>query len=258
MRKPHLTAIGSGKGGTGKTVIAIALAQALVKVGARVLLCDADLGLANAAIQMGLGDSGDLPSFIAGLKPLERSVVATAAGFDLLAAPSGSGALANIGPLAAENLCAKLRQTRGYDHVLLDLSAGVDSAVMRFAARADTTLLVVTPDPSSLTDAYAFAKLLQKATGARLPQLVINRATSGTEAEQTLAAMTQTCRAFLRQVPQLLGTVPHDRAVHDAIRRQLPLLSRLPLGPAAQALQEIGSRLNEIAFAPALAVAAVR
>jgi flagellar biosynthesis protein FlhG len=142
--------------------------------------------------------------------------------------------------------------------VLLDLSAGVDGAVMRFAARADTTLLVVTPDPASLTDAYAFAKLLQKATGSRLPKLVINRARSGAEAEQTLAAMTQTCRTFLRQAPQLLGTVPHDRAVHEAIRRQLPLLARVPLGPAAQALQDMGARLHEIAFAPALAIAAVR
>jgi flagellar biosynthesis protein FlhG len=258
MRKPHLTAIGSGKGGTGKTVIAIALAQALVKAGAHVLLCDADLGLANAGVQMGLCESGDLPAFMAGLKPLERSVVATDAGFDLLAAPSGSGALANVGPLAAENLCAKLRQTAGYDHVLLDLGAGVDGAVMRFAACADTTLLVVTPDPASLTDAYAFAKLLQKATGSRLPQLVINRAHSGREADYTLEAMAQTCRSFLRQVPQLLGTVPHDRAVRDAVRRQLPLLSRLPLGPAAQALLEMGRRLHESVLAPPPAAALVR
>ena len=258
MRTPHLTAIGSGKGGTGKTVIAIGLAQALVKAGARVLLCDADLGLANAALQMGLCDSGDLPSFMAGLKPVERSVVVTTAGFDLLAAPSGSGALANVGPLAAENLCARLRKAVGYDHVLLDLSAGVDGAVMRFAARADTTLLVVTPDPASLTDAYAFTKLLQKATGSRLPQLVINRAHSGAEAEHTREAMAQTCRCFLRQVPQLLGTVPHDRAVHDAIRRQLPLLARLPLGPAAQALLDMGARLHESVLVQPLGLAARR
>ena len=258
MRTPHLTAIGSGKGGTGKTVIAIGLAQALVKAGSRVLLCDADLGLANAAVQMGLCESGDLPSFMAGLKPLECSVVATAAGFDLLAAPSGSGALANVGPLAAENLCTRLRKAAGYDHVLLDLGAGVDGVVMRFAARADTTLLVVTPDPASLTDAYAFAKLLQRATGSRLPQLVINRSHSAAEADHTREAMAQTCRSFLRQVPELLGTVPHDRAVQDAIRRQLPLLARLPLGPAARALLKMGARLHDSVLAQPLAVAAIR
>ncbi|MDE2464808.1 MAG: AAA family ATPase [Alphaproteobacteria bacterium] len=258
MRAPHLTAIGSGKGGTGKTMISIGLAQALAQSGARVLLCDADLGLANAGVQMGLGDSGDLPSFLAGLKPLDRSVAATDAGFDILAAPSGSGALANAGALAAENLCARLRTAGGYDHVLLDLSAGVDAAVMRFAACADTTLLVVTPDPASLTDAYAFAKLLQKATGTRLPQLIINRAVSEAEAERTREAMAATCRAFLRQVPQLLGIVPHDPRVRDAVCRQLPVLARVPHGPAAKAVLALAGRLREVAQPFPMALAAAR
>jgi flagellar biosynthesis protein FlhG len=248
---PHLTAIGSGKGGTGKTLIAVSLAQALSREGERVLLCDADLGLSNAAVRLGLSACGDLPALMCGTRPLEDCVVpvqggaATEGGFDLVAAPSGSGALANAGALAAENLMARLRGAKKYDRVLIDLAAGVDAAVMRFASAADEALLVLTPDPASLTDAYAFAKLLLKLTGTRMPRVIVNMSESEAEARRTQEAMMATCKAFLKCAPALLGHVPRDAQAQDAVRRQLPLLARLPHGPAARALIEIARGLHD-------------
>ena len=255
---PRLTAIGSGKGGTGKTLLAVALAQALAKAGERILLCDADLGLANSAVHLGLAESGDLPSVLAGIKPLGRAVARVDNSFDLLAAPSGSGALANAGALAAENLCAKLKASSLYDRVLIDLGAGVDNMVMRFAQASDEVLLVLTPDPASLTDAYAFAKLYAKANGARLPRMVVNMAQSETEAMRTADAMRATCRAFLKQAPEHLASIPFDRAAQGAVRNQRPLMSMLPLGPAAKAVQALAARLADERKSPPRRLAIAR
>lgn len=247
---PRITAIGSGKGGTGKTMLAVALAQALAHEGERILLCDADLGLSNAAVHLGIEDCGDLPSLLAGSCRVADAVVPmfggaqVRGGFDLVAAPPGSGALANTRAIVAENLVGALRGGHGYTRVLMDLAAGVDAAVMRFAACADETLLVLTPDPASLTDAYAFAKLMLRATGTRMPLVLVNMASSDSDARRTEEAMAATCSAFLNCVPEFLGSVPRDAQAQDAVRHQRPLLSQLPLGPAARAAGEIARRLH--------------
>lgn len=247
---PRITAIGSGKGGTGKTLLAVALAQALAHEGERILLCDADLGLSNAAVHLGIEDCGDLPSLLAGSCRVEDAVVpmfggaGVRGGFDLVAAPPGSGALANTGAIVAENLVSTLRRGHGYTRVLMDLAAGVDAAVMRFAACADETLLVLTPDPAALTDAYAFAKLMLRATGTRMPLILVNMASNDSDARRTEEAMAATCSAFLNCLPEFLGTIPRDAQVQDAVRRQRPLLSHVPHSPAARAVGEIARRLH--------------
>ena len=171
---PRLTAIGSGKGGTGKTFVAVALAQAFADLGERVLLCDADLGLANTAVQLGLASGGDLPGLLAGRivlatrSRMSKSVRTQASIF--CPRPPAAGALADADGETAERLAALLKRAPGYDRVLIDLGAGVGAAAMTLAAYADDTLVLATPDPASLTDAYAFAKLMLEAhrrTGAR-------------------------------------------------------------------------------------------
>ena len=253
---PKLTAIGSGKGGTGKTLVAISLAQALAYEGERVLLCDADLGLANATVHLGLDDGGDLPGLLAGTRKLADAVVpvlggiAARGGFDLVSAPAGSGALANTGPIAAENLVTQLRAATRYSRVVIDLGAGVEAAVMRFATLADETLLVMTPDPAALTDAYAFTKLLLRATGTRLPLALVNMAASDADARRTQEAMAATCSAFLNCVPEFLTSIPRDARALEAVRRQHPLLSYCPQSPAAKSLAQLAREVHG-RFAPA-------
>lgn len=253
--RPHFTAVGSGKGGTGKTLVAASLAHALAHEGERVLLCDADFGLSNTTVHLGLKSGGDLIGVLAGRKEISQAVAPvlggpqTRGGFDVLAAPSGSGALADLGEDAAARLIDKLRASRGYDRVLLDLGAGVDAATMHLAQSADETLLVLTSDPASLTDAYAFAKLLFRAS-AQAPFLIANMTASETEGRRTSDALIETCRAFLKAAPHFLGNIPRDGHVLEAIRQQTHLLTLHPQAPASRAIVTIAARLHET-FAPA-------
>ncbi len=249
LGKPHLISVASGKGGTGKTLLATGLAHALAQEGERVLLCDADLGLSNTAVHLGLDDCGDLAGLLSGEAALSEAVAPvlggadTRGGFDIIAAPSGSGALANLGEAGAQTLLARLKTAKTYDRVILDLSAGVDAAVMRFAASSDDVLLVFTPDPAALTDAYAFAKLLRNMTN-RLPQLLVNMAANEAEARRTAEALIATCNAFLKSAPPLLGTVPRDAGALDAVRRQAALLTLYPQNPAAMAVTAAARKLH--------------
>ena len=252
-------AIGSGKGGTGKTLVAVSLAHALAHEGEKVLLCDADLGLSNTTVHLGLESGGDLAGVISGRKALADAVVpafggiSARGGFDVLAAPAGSGALADIDEDQAARLVATLRASKAYDRVVLDLGAGVDATTMHFAAAADNALLVLTPDPASLADAYAFAKLLKR-RGAKLPLVVVNMAANDVEARRTSGALGNTCQAFLGAVPEYLGGIPRDAHVSESVRRQSHLLTLHPQAAASIAIHTVARRLhNKITqpYAPA-------
>ena len=254
---PRLTAIGSGKGGTGKTFVAVALAQAFADLGERVLLCDADLGLANASVQLGLVGGGDLPGLLAGRIILADAAspvgISAHASFDLLSAPAGSGALADTDAETAERLAALLKRAPGYDRVLIDLGAGIGAATMTLAAHADDTLVLVTPDPASLTDAYAFAKLMLKRTGGRAPSIVVNMAAGNGEAKRTADALIRSAQAFLKIVPVYLGFVPNDLRVVEAVRRQTMLCALYPQSPAVAAIEALTGALGGQIGSPQIA-----
>jgi flagellar biosynthesis protein FlhG len=128
--------------------------------------------------------------------------------------------------------------------VLLDLAAGVDKCAMAFAAAADDTLLILTPDPASLTDAYAFSKLYLRGTGTRLPLVLVNMAANETEARRTADALSATCQAFLKFVPSYLGAVPRDARALESVRRQCQLLTLYPQAPAARAVVSVAQKLH--------------
>ncbi len=259
--QPHLTAIGSGKGGTGKTFLAIALAQALAAEGERLLLCDADFGLSNTSVQLGLSSGGDFAGVVAGRVSLAEGAVpvmggAGAGGFDLLAAPAGSGLFAGLAPERVMRFGQQLRAARPYDRVLIDLGAGVETQTLQLSALADETLLVMTPDPSSLTDAYAFAKLLLR-LGGSLPAAVVNQATGEAEADRVFGALAATTRAFLGREIVSAGFVPRDTHVCAATRRQQSLASLYPGSPAQAAVSRLAGQLHR-ALMPAFAMVTIR
>lgn len=199
-------------------------------------------------MHLGLSETGDLGGVLAGTKFLKDAVVRVASGpranFDLLAAPSGSGALANAGADAIATLLAALERATNYDHILLDLGAGVDGNTMTLAAHADDTILVVSPDPASLTDAYAFAKLLLRRTTSRVPRILVNMALNATEGRRIADALIASAQAFLKATPEFLGFIPFDSRVSDAVRRQSPLLTLFPQTPAATAIENIARKLH--------------
>jgi flagellar biosynthesis protein FlhG len=239
-----LLAIASGKGGVGKTWFAITLAHALARAGRRVLLVDADFGLANVDIQLGLMPRRDLAGVIAGTTAPQSAVLAHPAGFDVLPGRSGAPGLASLPAARLDDLLAALRRLgAGYDRVLLDLGSGLDPALRHVSARADALLLVVTEEPTSLTDGYAVLKLKAQDGAAGPAWVVVNQAASPASGRRVFASLAVACARYLGRSPELLGIVRRDERVRDAIRRQTPLLQRHPATPAAQDTEAIAATL---------------
>jgi len=242
----NMLAIASGKGGVGKTWLSVTLSQALARDGKRVLLFDGDLGLANVDIQLGLQPANDLAGVLDGSYELSEAVTNhPAGGFDVIAGRSGTGSLANIPAGRLRQLMDDLvALAPHYDRVILDLGAGLERSVRQLAAMAATSLIVATDEPTSLTDAYAFIKLSHMQNPKSDQRVVINMATSPAEGERTYATLLKACESFLKISPPLAGVVRRDNKVKDAIRHQVPILTRHPNCEAAKDIERLVVRLN--------------
>lgn len=252
-----LIAIASGKGGVGKTFLSIALAQSFAFAGARTLLLDGDLGLANIDVQLGVAPKGDLLSVIAGATTLADAVSAydggagSRRGFDLIAGRSGNGALRNLSVRELSLLGQSLKGVAAaYDRTIVDLGAGLDNSMLELAVAAGHVLVVLTDEPTSLTDAYALIKLLNQRAAAPVIAVAVNMAADEAEGRRTHAALQRACLKFLGIDPALAGIVRRDPQVRDAIRAQTPYLTRYVTGLAAADLTALARDIDEAFTAP--------
>jgi len=247
-----LITIASGKGGVGKTWFAVTLAHLLAREGRRVLLFDGDLGLANVDIQLGLTPSRDVGGVVSGDCTIAEAVCRYeeedfAEGcFDILAGRSGSGVLGNLSRERLETLRGELVTAAAeYDHVILDLAAGIDPSVRLLSQHKGMVVTVMSPDPASLTDAYAFIKLTKQRDPAADLRIVVNMATSKREGERTYESLRKVCQTFLKVDPPLAAIVRQDKRVVEAIRHQAPLLARHPQAEAAEGVAAFARLLRE-------------
>ena len=241
----NMTAIASGKGGVGKTWFSITLAHALAKAGAKTLLFDGDLGLANLDIQLGLTPKHDLGGVIAGRLTLNQAVTAYDEGdFDIIAGRSGSGGLVNISAGRMKLLSDDLGVLAAeYDKVLIDLGAGVGRTVQQLTHSAGNVIVLITDEPTSLTDAYAYIKVTHTENPGLEFKVVANIVNSTREGERTYNTLLKACEGFLKISPALLGVVRRDPKVPEAIRRQTSLLTRYPNAEAASDGESIAKKL---------------
>ncbi len=240
-RASNIIAVGSGKGGVGKTWFSITLAHALTKMGKRVLLFDGDLGLANVDVQLGLMPKRDLNDVIRGRLGLDRVVQEyEEGGFDIIAGRSGQASLSALPSQRLSLLRDQLLDLASeYDVVIADLGAGVDRTVRMLSATATNTLLITTDEPTSLTDAYAFIKLGNAAGMSSNINIVVNMASSVSEGEKTYKTLLKACENFLRLSPDLAGMIRSDSKVKETIRSQTPILIRSPNADAAVDVEKV-------------------
>lgn len=234
-RKNNIIAVASGKGGVGKTWLSVTLAHLIARSGRSVLLFDGDIGLANVDVQLGLTPRTDLSSMLAGRHSLAEAVTRfDEGGFDIIAGRSGSASLASLPMEKLESMAGELKQLqKNYDFVLIDLGAGIEQHVQFLAMLAGRCIVVVTDEPTSLTDAYAFIKIISAQKGAPEMLVAINQSATQKEGESTYHALNKACVNFLNMSPPLLGIIRRDNKVKDSIRSQKSLLVKAPHSTAA-------------------------
>ncbi len=245
--------VASGKGGVGKTWFSISMAQALAQAGQKVLLFDGDLGLANVDIQLGLMPDKDLGTFLEGQATFEEVIVRYEVGqFDIIAGRSGCGALSSLSSERLTYLQQSLKNLASrYDSVIMDLGAGVGGTVRSLSRIADECLIIVTDEPTSLTDAYAFMKVTHTHQ-PELPQsIVVNQVDSQQAGEGVYETLKNACFNFLQFTPAFAGAIRRDSLVRDAIRNQSPLLTRHGQAAAAKDIHNIIKNLTSKKMASA-------
>ena len=245
LRGENIIAVASGKGGVGKTWFSITLAHLFARAGRRTLLFDGDIGLANVDVQLGLTPTRDLGAVFSGQCKLGEAITRYDAGnFDILAGRSGSTSMASLG---ATRMAPALQQlvelSTQYDYVIIDLGAGIEQHVQSMSQVASRIIVVVTDEPTSLTDAYAFIKLALARENAPRIEVVINQAQSQKEGDSTYNAINRACTNFLKFSPALLGVIRKDNKVKDAIRSQSSLLTKAPNTTAASDAAMISIKL---------------
>lgn len=247
-------AVISGKGGVGKSVISANLAAALTKAGKHTLVFDADLGLANLDVILGLNSSYTLHDVIHGRCSIGQAILTAPGGFDLL--PAGSGVLEGtvITPPMSDNLEALLSDLSAkYDIILFDAGAGIGEVVLFFARMAHKILLVVTPELTSMMDAYATIKILTKLYGRNNISLIVNKA-SPDRPDQIGSAVAkhlqQVVSRFLVSASQrplqlnLIGSIPRDPTVARAISLQQLLADTDPRAPSSLFISQLAKTLE--------------
>ena len=247
----NVVAVASGKGGVGKTWLSISLAQALSKLGQRVLLFDGDLGLANIDVQLGIQPGMDLGTALERHLPLTRAVINyPSGGFDLIAGRSGSGSLASMPINRLQALAAGLRAVgESYGRVVVDLGAGIERPVRYLASRAGYCVVVTTDEPTALTDAYALIKMVTLDANEQHKEtplgVVVNMAASREIGQRTYETLAKACDRFLHRRIPLLGVIRRDPKVRDSISTQTPLLVRHPSSPAALDVESLARKVFE-------------
>ena len=223
---PPVVAVVSGKGGVGKTVLSVNLSIQLARAGYVPLLVDLDPGLANADVHLRLAPRATLKDVLEGRARARDCVVQGPGGMRFLPGGCGAAEMASLGLERSQWLWTEIRQAfAGSGIVILDTGAGIGPGPMAAAARADHVIVVTTPEPPAVTDAYALFKLLlQGGLGGRT-SLVINEVASATEAMQTAGKLRTVASRFLGgEMPELLGWLSTDGTVPESVRRQKPFL----------------------------------
>ena len=243
---PKVLSVTSGKGGVGKTSIVVNMAILLAAKGNKVLVLDADLGLANIDVMLGLTPKYNIKHVLEGQCHLEDILIEGPEGIQIIPASSGIQELVDLSH--EQQLC--LMNSLDYfeqdiDYMLIDTGAGITKNVMYFNTAAQRIIVVVTAEPTSITDAYALIKVLRKRYGIKRFDLIVNNVSSKVEGDQVARKLTMVCERFLGDVVlDMLGSIPSDSGITECIKGQKAFVGVNPSGEASKRLERIVRHLE--------------
>lgn len=245
---PKVLCFTSGKGGVGKTSLSVNTACLLAAMGRRVVMLDADLGLANVDVMLGLAPEKNLYHLFRGAR-LEDILLETPYGFSILPAASGVEEMLDLSTGQKLELLESMDALENrIDYLIVDSGAGIDHNVIYFNIAVQERILVMTPEPTSLTDAYALIKILKIEHGVENFRVIVNMAGNHGRAKAVFARLLAACDRFLSGISlDLLGHVPTEPKVQAAIRAQKPFVKTAPDVPATGMLGEIAGKIDSLA-----------
>ncbi len=248
--RTRIIAVSSGKGGVGKTNLSINLALAYANLGKKVIVLDADLGLANVNVILGIIPKYNLYHLIRKQKSIREIILDTGYGIQIVAGASGFSKIANLSNDEREHFIEELSELSSADVIIVDTSAGVSNNVLDFIAAADDAIIVTTPEPTAITDAYGIVKIIATEIdylniGLKL---VVNRVRSVTQGKKVAERVISIAGQFLNIKMDYLGYVYEDATVGQAVLKQKPFFVVDPKCKASICVKHIVSRLEKVDY----------
>ncbi len=248
MGKPRpvrVMAVASGKGGVGKTNVSINVGLAMVAEGKKVMLLDADLGLANIDIMLGLHPKYNLSHVINGERTLEEIIVDGPRGLQIIPASSGTQSMAELTPAQHAGMIQAFSEVgNDLDVLIIDTAAGISDSVISFTRAAQDVIIVVCDEPTSITDAYALIKLLNRDYGIQRFRVLSNMVHSMQEGRDLYIKMVKVTDRFLDVTLDFMGSVPYDEYLRKALQKQKAVIDAYPRSKSAMAFKNLAKKAD--------------
>jgi flagellar biosynthesis protein FlhG len=247
MKKgPYMITFPSGKGGVGKTNLVASLAVALTQMGKRVMVLDGDLSLANLDLLFGVNPTSTLQHVLLGGKSLKEILVEGPLGIQIIPASSGVDELSRLDERERRSLIKEFKLLgRGADFLLIDTAPGLTPNVLDFVMASDLSIVVTTPEVTSITDAYATIKVISMRRPTLQLPLVVNMTGGEREASEVVERIRMVAARFLKVKVTSLGFIPSDQSVPQSVAKQRPFYLAFPYSPASQGIASLAQRLME-------------
>ena len=244
--KIKVIAVSGGKGGVGKTNVSLNTSISLAQQGKRVLVLDADLGLANVDVMLGLRVQRNLSHVLSGECELDDIIIKGPAGINIIPATSGTQSMVDLTPSEHAGLIRAFSDMdTAFDVLIVDTAAGISDMVLSFCRASQDIMLVVCDEPTSITDCYALMKLLSRDHGIFKFKVVANMVRSPREGQQLFGKLSKVTDRFLDVALDLVAVVPFDENIRKSVRKQQAIVEAFPESPAALAFQSLARKIIE-------------
>ena len=244
-KQVKIIAVSSGKGGVGKTNVSVNLAISMAKQGKEVILMDADLGLANVDVLLGLNTEYDLSHVMKGERTLEEIMVEGPSNIKVIPASTGISDMANLTPSEHVGLINAFSELScAVDVLIIDTGAGISDSVINFCGASQDVVVVVHDEPASITDAYAFIKVMSRNHKVSRFHILANMTHDAREGQELFIKLSKATDRFLDVVLNFIGSVPYDGKLRKAIQHQRAVVEAFPYSPSSLAFKRITKQIN--------------